>query len=275
MRAIQTFDISERRACKALGLNRSGVRYIPKKAEDEDELRADIIRLATRFGRYGYVKITELLKAEGWIVNKKRVERIWYEEGLKVPKKQVKRARLYFNDGSCIRLRPLHKNHVWSYDFVQIRLHNGKKVRLLTVIDEYTRKCLMIKVGFSLNAQDVIDALYKLFMTEGIPEFIRSDNGSEFTAKKVQKWLRILEVKTAYITPGSPWENAYCERFNGILRDELLDGEIFYTITEVKVLVEQWRREYNTIRPHRSLGLKAPAPEVKIIPFKLDQKLGA
>jgi putative transposase len=264
VRAVQVFEISERRACKALGLNRSGVRYIPKKADDEEELIADTIRLASRYGRYGSLKITELLKAEGWVVNHKRIERIWREEGLKVPKKQIKRARLYFNDGSCIRLRPLYKNHVWSYDFVQIRLHNGKKVRLLTVIDEYTRKCLMIKVGYTLDAQDVLDALYKLFITEGIPEYIRSDNGSEFTAKKVQNWLKVLGVKTAYITLGSPWENGYCERFNGILRDELLDGEIFYTIKEVKILVEQRRRDYNTIRPHRSLGLKPPAPEATI-----------
>jgi putative transposase len=195
-----------------------------------------------------------------------------------VPAKQVKRARLYFNDGSCIRLRPLHKNHVWSYDFVQERLWNGKKYRILTVIDEYTRKCLKLKVGYKLKAQDVLDVLAELFITEGVPEYIRSDNGSEFTAKKVQDWLKVLGVKTAYITLGSPWENGYCERFNGILRDELLNGEIFYTLTEVQVILEQWRREYNTIRPHSSPGYLPPAPQVKIhniFSFNLDQKLGA
>lgn len=275
MRAVQVFDISERRACKSLGLNRSSIRYVHKKAEDEEALRADIIRLASKYGRYGYRKIAALLRTEGWFVNDKRIERIWREEGLKVPSKQVKKARLYFNNGSCIRLRPLHKNHVWSYDFVQERLHNGKKIRLLTVIDEFTRKCLMIKVGYRLKSQEVLDALAKLFLVEGLPEYMRSDNGSEFTAQKVQNWLKVLEVKTAYITPGSPWENGYNERFNGILRDELLNGEIFYTLQEAQILIEQWRKEYNTVRPHTSLGYRPPAPEAKILPFKLDQKLGA
>ena len=215
------------------------------------------------------------MRAEGWRVNHKRVERIWREEGLKVPKKQAKRSRLYFNDGSCIRLRPLHKNHVWSYDFVQERLQNGRKIRMLTVLDEFTRKCLKIEVRNKLNATNVLEVLAQLFLKEGIPDFIRSDNGSEFTAQKVQKWLAKLEVKTAYITPGSPWENGYNERFNGILRDELLNGEIFYTLKEAQVLVEQWRNHYNQVRPHSSLGYKPPAPEVKILTLNLDQKLGA
>lgn len=258
-----------------MGINRSSKRYIPKKQADEEALREDIVRLASKYGRYGYRRITALLRAEGWRVNYKRVERIWREEGLKVPKKQAKRGRLYFNDGSCIRLRPLHKNHVWSYDFVQERLHNGKKIRMLTVIDEFTRKCLRIEVRNNLNATHVLEVLAELFLQEGMPDFIRSDNGSEFTAQKVQKWLEKLEVKTAYITPGSPWENGYNERFNGILRDELLNGEIFYTLKEAKVIVESWRKHYNQVRPHSSLGYRPPAPKAKILTLNLDQKLGA
>lgn len=277
---MQKLDVSQRRACVVLGQNRTVQRYKLQKRNDENELRDAIVRLAKKYGRYGYRRINALLKVEGWKVNHKRVERIWRQEGLKVPAKQSKRSRLYFNDGSCIRLRPLHKNHIWSYDFVQERLWKGKKYRILTVIDEYTRKCLKLKVGYNLKAQEVLDVLYELFMIEGIPEYIRSDNGSEFTAKKVQDWLKILGVKTAYITPGSPWENGYNERFNGILRDELLNGEIFYTLKEAKILIEQWRKEYNTIRPHSALGYLPPAPEahisnVKIFSLNLDQKLGA
>lgn len=251
--------------------------------DDEDELRKDIVRLAEKYGRYGYRRITALLKAEGWRVNHKRVERIWREEGLRVPQKQRKRGRLYFNDGSCIRLRPMYKNHVWSYDFVQDRLANGKKIRILTVIDEYTRKCLKLQVGYSLKADDVLQVLADLFLTEGIPEYIRSDNGSEFVAKSIQDFLQQIQVKTAYITPGSPWENGFNERFNGILRDELLNGEMFYTIREAQVMVEDYRRLYNEFRPHSSLSYTPPAPMAKVMPLKnrqkltltLDQRLGA
>ncbi len=255
-------------------------RYIPQKPNDEKALREDIARLATKYGRYGYRRITALLRAEGWRVNHKRVERIWREEGLRVPQKQKKRGRLYFNDGSCIRLRPLHQNHVWSYDFVQDRLCNGRKIRILTMIDEYTRKCLKIKVGYNLKADEVLESLADLFLTEGIPEYIRSDNGSEFVAKSVQDFLAKIGVKTAYITPGSPWENGFNERFNGILRDELLNGEVFYNLKEAQVMVENYRQEYNRIRPHSSLNYQAPAPEVeiktsKLLTLNLDQKLGA
>jgi len=189
------------------------------------------------------------------------VERIWRREGLKVPQKQPKRGRLWLSDGSCIRLRPEHKDHVWSYDFVEDRTANGKKFRTLNIIDEYTRECLQIKVDRKLNSQDVIDELFKLFIFRGIPDYIRSDNGGEFTAKTVRRWLNRLGVKTLFIEPGSPWENGYIESFNGKLRDELLDREIFTTLEEAKVLIEQWRREYNQIRPHSSLGYRPPAPE--------------
>ena len=259
-------------------------RYKPQKANNEQLLRHDIIRLAEKYGRYGYRKITALLKVEGWNVNHKRVERIWREEGLKVPKKQPKKGRLYLNDGSCIRLKPCWKNHVWSYDFVSERLVNGKKFRMLTVIDEYTRKALQIHTDYSIKSDEVIGVLASLFISEGIPDYIRSDNGSEFTAKNIRDWLGKLKVNTAYIRPGSPWENGYNERFNGILRDELLNGEIFYSLTEAKVIIENWRKHYNQLRPHRSLGYKPPAPKniIKnklyinnIVTLNLDQKLGA
>lgn len=259
---MQKLDVSERRACAALGLSRSVFRHNVRQKPDEEKLRRDIIRLAGMYGRYGYKRITALLRAEGWIVNHKRVERIWREEGLKVPKKHPKKGRLYLNDGSCIRLKPCWKNHVWSYDFVADRLSSGRKIRMLTVLDEYSRKSLAIRVDYKLKADDVLDVLSDLFMTEGIPDYIRSDNGSEFTALHLREWLKALDVKTAFIEPGSPWENGYNESFNGRLRDELLNGELFYSLKEAQVIVENWRNHYNQIRPHSSLGYRPPAPEV-------------
>jgi len=256
----QKLSVSDRRGCRVLNQARSVQRRKSNKTQSEKILREDIIRLASKYGRYGYRRITALLRTEGWVVNHKRVERIWRQEGLKVPKKQPKRARLYLNDGSCIRLKPLYKNHVWSYDFIHDRLHSGKKIRMLTVIDEYTRKCLAIRVGFSLKSEDVLDVLSTLFITQGIPEYIRSDNGSEFTAKATREWIESVGVKTAYIEPGSPWENGYNESFNGKLRDELLNTEIFCTLKEAQVLIEEWRRHYNEVRPHSSLGYRPPAP---------------
>ena len=202
-----------------------------------------------------------MLRNEGWKVNHKRVERLWRREGLKVPRKQPKRRRLWLTDGSCIRLRPTHRNHVWAYDFVSCRTHDGRPIKILTVLDEYTRECLATVVGRRLRSDDVLHCLTHLFVTHGTPEHIRSDNGPEFTAKAVRRWLRKIGVRTMYIEPGSPWENGYNESFNGKLRDEFLNGEIFYTLKEAQVLIEGWRREYNTIRPHSSLGYKPPAPE--------------
>ena len=197
-------------------------------------------------------------------MNHKRVERIWRQEGLKVPKKQSKRGRLWLNNGSCIRLRPEYKDHVWSYDFVTARTDDSRAFRLLNIIDEYTRECLAILVARKIKAQDVIDALFELFIFRGIPKHVRSDNGPEFTAKAVRKWLERLGVKTLFIEPGSPWENGYIESFNGKLRDELLNREIFTTLIEAKVLISNWRKEYNQVRPHSSLGYRPPAPEAKM-----------
>jgi len=202
-----------------------------------------------------------MLRREGWKVNHKRVERIWRQEGLKVPKKQPKRGRIWLTDGSCVRHRPTHRDHVWSYDFVHARTRNGRPLRLLTLMDEYSRECLSIDVARRLNSESVLCRLAELFVSRGVPEYIRSDNGPEFTAKKVRDWLSNVEVTTLFIEPGSPWENGYIESFNGKLRDELLNREIFDTLYEAKVLVEWWRREYNCIRPHSSLGYRPPAPE--------------
>jgi putative transposase len=234
-------------------------------SSEESRLVADITMLATRYGRYGYRRITALLNERGWKVNHKRVERIWRREGLKVPQKQPKRGRLWLNDGSCIRLRPEHKDHVWSYDFVTARTADGRAFRMLTIIDEYTRECLAILVGRRLTSEDVIDQLFNLFILRGIPEHIRSDNGPEFTAKAIRKWLERLGVKTLFIEPGSPWENGYIESFNGKLRDELLNREIFTTLIEAKVLIADWRKEYNQVRPHSALGYRPPAPEAKML----------
>ncbi len=194
-------------------------------------------------------------------MNKKRVERIWRREGLKVPQRQPKRGRLWLNDGSCIRLRPEYKHHVWSYDFVADRTHNGGPIKILTVMDEYSRECLAIRVERRITSNDVLHCLADLFLQYGLTDFIRSDNGPEFTAKMIRKWLGDLGVHTLFIEPGSPWENGYIESFNGKLRDEKLNGELFYTLKEAQVLIEEWRVEYNTFRPHSSLNYRPPAPE--------------
>ncbi len=225
-----------------------------------------MIELATRYGRYGYRRITGLLRWDGWRVNHKRIERLWRREGLKVPKKQPKRGRLWLGDGSCIRLRPQHRNHVWAYDFVADRTRDGRPLKMLTIVDEYTRECLAIEVGRHMKSIDVLQVLADLFVERGTPEYLRSDNGPEFTAGLIREWLDRVDVDTLFIAPGSPWENGYVESFNGKFRDEFLDREILYTLQEAKVLIERWRKEYNTIRPHSSLGYRPPAPEV-ILPF--------
>jgi transposase InsO family protein len=263
---MKRFDVSERFACRVLGQHRSTQRKIARTPDDEAALSADIIALAAQYGRYGYRRITALLRAAGWVVNVKRVERIWRREGLKVPQKQPKRKRLWLNAGSCIRLRAEHPNHVWSYDFVEDRTHDGRKYRMLNVIDEFSRECLAIRINRKLKSTDVIDVLADLFTLRGVPGYVRSDNGAEFIATAVQDWIAAVGAKTAYIEPGSPWENGYCESFNSKLRDELLNGEIFYTLAEARIIIESWRQHYNEVRPHSSLGYKPPAPEVLTSP---------
>ncbi len=257
----KALGVSQRRACRVLGQARSTQRHRPPVRAGETRLAHRILKLASLYGRYGYRRITALLQREGWQVNHKRVERIWRQEGLKVPQKQPKRGRLWVTDGSCIRRRPEYPDHVWSYDFVFERTHDGRPIRMLVVVDEFSRECLAIEVARRLNSSDVLDCLGELFVNRGLPDYIRSDNGPEFTALAVREWLQKLGVQTLFIEPGSPWENGYVESLNGKLRDELLNGEIFYTLTEAKVLVECWRREYNQVRPHSSLGYRPPAPE--------------
>jgi len=253
--------MSERWACRLVNQPRGTQRYQLTRREDEDALTRAITDLATQYGRYGYRRITALLKRDGWQVGKDRVERIWRREGLKVPQKQKPRGQLWFNDGSCVRLRPQHPNHVWSYDFVSAKTRDGRTVRMLNLIDEHSRECLMIRLERRWSSAKVIEALADVMVWKGVPEHLRSDNGPEFVAHDLRKWLAGTGAKTAYIEPGSPWENGYCESFNSKLRDEFLNGEIFHSMKEIRVLAERWRVHYNTIRPHSSLGYRPPAPE--------------
>jgi len=253
--------LAERRVCRVLGQPRATQRYQRQPPDDEMPLTAAIIKLASQYGRYGYRQVTGLLRNDGWRVNHTRVERIWRREGLKVPKKQPPRRRLWLTDGSCVRLRAERPNHVWAYDFMATRTEDGRPVKLLTIVDEYTRECLAIDVARRLRSDDVLFRLAELCVQRGVPPHIRSDNGPEFAAKAVREWLQRVGVQTLFITPGSPWENGYIESFNGKLRDELLDRELFATLWEVQVLVERWRQTYNRIRPHSALGYRPPAPE--------------
>jgi transposase InsO family protein len=241
---VREIGISERRACAVLGQHRSTQRKLPRGGDDEARLTAGdrrsatghIIELAKRYGRYGYRRITALLRDAGWTVNRKRVERIWRREGLKVPQRQPRRGRLWLADGSCIRLRPERANHVWAYDFVEDRTREGRKFRMLCVVDEFTREALAIRVARRLTSSDVIDVLAELFLAHGTPAHIRSDQGPEFIAEAVKAWIAGVGARTAYIEKASPWENGYVESFNGKLRDELLNGEVFNTLTPAAII---------------------------------------
>lgn len=257
---VQSLHVSERRACRAIGQLRSSQRYTPRPDPFKENLRIRVTELAHEYGRYGYRTITDILKLEGWDVGKDRVYTIWREEGLKVPEKQPKKARLWLADGSCIRLRPERKNHVWSYDFVSDTTRDGKPFKILNIIDEYTRECLASFVARRIRSREVLLVLADLFLKHGQPEHIRSDNGPEFIAKILRHWFKTIGVGPLYIEPGSPWENGYCESFNGKMRYQLLDGELFYTLKEAEVIIEKWRVHYNTVRPHSSLGGRPPAP---------------
>jgi len=266
---VEKHCISERRACRALALSRSTLRYEPVRREDEDEVRQIIIYLVSNFGRVGYRMVTNAMKNMGIGINHKRVYRIWRQEGLKRPAKQTKRARIALNDGSCVRLRAEHKNHVWSYDFMEDKTTDGKRIRFLNIIDEYTRECLASIPARHFKAKDVIEALADIIIKRGCPEYIRSDNGPEFIAKVLRSWLSSLGITTTYIEPGSPWENGYIESFNSRMRDEFLNGELFCNMHEVRVLTKRWVRYYNGIRPHSSLGGRPPAPQSYCIPLEM------
>jgi transposase InsO family protein len=246
----QEQGMSERWACRLVNQPRGTQRYQLTQREDEDALTRAIVELASQYGRYGYRRITALLKGDGWQIGKDRVERIWRREGLKVPQKQKPRGRLWLNDGSCVRLRPERPNHVWSYDFVSARTHDGRTVRMLNLIDEHTRESLLVRAERRWSTARVIEALADVMVWKGVPQHMRSDNGPEFVARDLRKWLAGTGAKTLYIEPGSPWENGYCESFNSRLRDEFLNDEIFYSMKEIRVLAERWRIHYNTVRPH-------------------------
>jgi transposase InsO family protein len=247
---------------------------LPQPRSDEGPLHASILRLASQYGRYGYRQITGLLWQEGWDISRSRVERIWKLEGLKVPQKQPKRGRLWLADGSCIRLRPTRRNHVWSWDFVMDRTHDGRPIKMLTLIDEFTKEALAIYPTRRIRSNDVIDIFADVMIERGVPEFIRSDNGPEMVAKKLRQWLARVSARTIYIAPGSPWENGYCESFNGKLRNELLNGEIFYTLREAQVIIEQWRQHYNRVRPHSALGYRSPAQETMAMKLTMESRIG-
>lgn len=242
-----------------IGQSRSTQRRLLEPSAEERRLRAELRSLARAHPRFGYRRIHALLRQEGWKVNGKRVARLWRLEGLQVPQNQRKRRRLGCSANGCVRLRPERRDHVWAYDFVHERTVDGQRVKILTVVDEFTREALAILVARRITAQDVVGVLESLMAERGVPGFIRSDNGPEFIARAVRERLEELGVGTLFIEPGSPWENAYIESFNGRLRDELLDGELLMSLAEAQWLIETWRREYNERRPHSSLGYKTPA----------------
>ena len=228
---------------------------------EEDALRLALVRLAKQYGRYGYRKIAQLLRIEGWHVNHKKVERLWREEGLQLPNRHKKRKRLYHKDSSIIRLRPTHPNHIWSIDFVHDKLSNGRSYKMLTVLDEYTRQALCVTVRTKMGSAEVLEALYPLLLQHGKPAYLRSDNGPEFIAAPLQEWLVRVGIKPIQIYPGSPWENDYNERFNGTLRNEVLSAEWFATTKQAQIVINQWLRQYNHVRPHQALNMRPPVPE--------------
>ena len=253
-------QVSERRACRVLGQSRTTQRYQARRPANERHLLAEMRRLARERPRFGCERIHRQLVACGWRVNEKRVHRLWKRENMQVPRKQHRRRRFPGgSENSCVRRRAEHKDHVWSYDFVIDRTEDGRQLRLLVVIDEYTRECLAIEVARSFTAEDVIGVLQYLFAVRGTPQHIRSDNGPEFVAKTVRRWLERATVKTLFIAKGSPWENGYVESFNGKLRDELLNSELFLSTEETRWVIDRWRLDYNHHRPHSALEFQTPA----------------
>jgi putative transposase len=247
---------SERQACRVVNTGRSSVRYQQRQKPDETVLRRRIRELADKHKSYGYRFITALLRREGFLVNKKRVYRIWQEEGLQQTRRRVAKRR-YGPAGETLQ-RAERRNHVWSYDFIEDRTESGNKIRILGVVDEFTRECLSIRADRSIPATKVIDTLEWLQLLHGAPEHIRSDNGPEFIAHAVQEWLEQRDCNTIYITPGSPWENPFIESFFATLRRECLNRNLFYSGAEAQTVLEEWRQEYNRYRPHSSLEYMTP-----------------
>lgn len=231
------------------------------RGADEGKLLEEMRRIARRRPRFGSPRIHDALEKRGWKVNHKRVERLWREGGMQVPRKQQKRPRIDTggSENSCVRKRPIRPNHIWSYDFVEDRTERGRKLRMLVVIDEFTRESLAIEIAWSFTARRVVEVLQYLFAVRGAPEHIRSDNGPEFVAQEVTRWLKQAAVQTLFVAKGSPWENGYVESFNSRFRDELLDRELFLGLADARWVVDRWRLDYNHHRPHSALEYQTPA----------------
>jgi putative transposase len=256
----KTFKLSERRACQAIDQPRSTQRYVGQRASIDSTLSCRMSELSRENPRYGYRRVWALLRREGWEVNKKRVLRLWREQGLKIPEKQHKSRRLAGSGENGVSRRSAeYPGHVWSYDFAMDQTEDGRRLKVMPVVDEYTRECLSLEGQRSIKACRVIDTLRRLFIERGEPDYIRSDNGPEFIAESLKEWLAISGVKTLYIEPGAPWENAYAESFISRMRDELLERELFVNLKEAQVLLEDYRKHYNHRRPHGALGYLTPA----------------
>jgi transposase InsO family protein len=253
------FDVSERRACKVVGQPRSSQRYQAKVRDDEPRLVRRILELARRYPRYGYRLIKAKLRQEGWRVNAKRIYRLWRREGLKVPQKKRKKRRSGTSENACHRRKAESRNDVWCWDFVFDHTTSGTQLKWLSIVDEFTRECLCLKVARSITSEDVLDTLAELFAMHGVPRHIRSDNGPEFVAAAIGRWLGRLDVEVLYIEPGSPWQNGYAESFHNRFRDEFLATEEFETVAAARRLTAAWKKEYNEERPHSSLGYRTPA----------------
>ena len=259
MRLGQQLDASERRICKVLDQPRSTQRYEPKVRDDEPALIQQMHALVRAHPRYGYRRVWAMLQWDGWRVNRKRIHRLWRREGFKVPGKQRKKRRLGCSANGIVRHRPLHKDHVWAWDFIHDRDERGRPLKWLSLIDEYTRECLALEVDRSMTANQVIDVLAEVLLIRGVPGHIRSDNGPEFIAAAMRRYLESAGAGALYIEPGAPWENGYAESFHGRLRDELLDRELFRDLREAKALAAHWQNDYNHRRPHSALNYQTPA----------------
>lgn len=254
-----TLEVSERRACKAIGQPRSTQRYEPREHGLDQLLIKRMHELVRRHPRYGYRRIWALLRANGWRVNRKRIWRLWNREGFKVPQKQRKKRRLGSSANGIIRRRCEHKDHVWAWDFIHDRDERSRPLKCFALVDEFTRECLALEVERSMTGLDVIDVLSQVMLIRGAPRHIRSDNGPEFIAQAIQHYLEKVNVSTLYIKPGAPWENGYAESFFSRLRDELLNCELFADLLEAKQMAAYWQNQYNHRRPHSSLDYRTPA----------------
>ena len=255
----RSFRVSERRACRVVEQPRSSQRHVSEKVGKDAALTRRMVTLSRENPRYGYRRIWALLRREGWAVNKKRVQRLWRETDLKVPARERKRRRVGGCENGSSRRRASRPGHVWSYDFAMDSTEEGRKLKVMPLVDEYTRECLSLEVERSITSEDVVDTLGRLFVERGAPGYIRSDNGPEFVAKALKRWLAVSGVGTLYIEPGSPWENAYSETFISRMRDELLNREVFANLKEAQVLAGDYREHYNHHRPHGALGYLTPA----------------